>query len=721
MAEKFEIELEVNVESNIEIAMTNIINFTQATERAGEAAEEAGEKAKNYGETLVGFGSAVLDNGTAMEILNEHTHGYFDKVSQVVEVSKLFVTQQKAAAAVQSLYSGIVGSSTGVMKVFRVALANTGVGAIVLALGYLIGNFEKVKNAVMNFIPGLGVLGDIFGGLVNWVTDFVGATSDASRALDEIEAKAQDGLKKDELAFESNSDLYDEFTKKKMKASLDYRNKVGEINREEKLSVEEKEQAITDAHNRMLRDIEQADKDSKAELNKFLDAYRKKQEEDDADTAIKKLALEEKKALAELDRLKATEAQKQAVRDFYQGKIDEEQANIDVEAKKKADDRINKAREEAKQKREAVKKILEDYDKKEEDALNKTNLQKINIEEKRVLKEMDALKATHEQKAKITAHYNQKRIDEETRLKKELEDIAEARKIAQRNLELDQKQWEIDHETDPKVKLEKQKVLLEEEVKLEINGLQKIIANENASEKDRADAQNQLAMVQQNLEQAIKDNKQKQDELEAEREDEKVAKHKQRLDDLAAKRQKVDFVASEWLDKISHKNKERTEDEIDYDIAVAQNRLNLGANTAKTLLELGGKGAELAKGMAAAQAIQDTYKGATSAYSSLAGIPVVGPALGAAAAGVAIASGLMNVKKILATKPVEKSAPGATGGGGGAAAPAAPAFNLVQGTGTNQIAEAIGGQNTPIQAYVVSSNVTTAQSLDRNIVEQSSL
>ena len=63
------------------------------------------------------------------------------------------------------------------------------------------------------------------------------------------------------------------------------------------------------------------------------------------------------------------------------------------------------------------------------------------------------------------------------------------------------------------------------------------------------------------------------------------------------------------------------------------------------------------------------------------------------------------------------------GGGGGTATPAAitpasspPAFNVVGQGETSQLAEAIGGQS-PTRAYVVSNDVTTAQGLERNIVE----
>ena len=71
-----------------------------------------------------------------------------------------------------------------------------------------------------------------------------------------------------------------------------------------------------------------------------------------------------------------------------------------------------------------------------------------------------------------------------------------------------------------------------------------------------------------------------------------------------------------------------------------------------------------------------------------------------------------------------KSGGSATGGGGtgGAAQTQAPSFNIVGASPTNQLAEAIGGQEQqPVQAYVVSNDVTTAQSLENNIIEGATL
>jgi hypothetical protein len=69
---------------------------------------------------------------------------------------------------------------------------------------------------------------------------------------------------------------------------------------------------------------------------------------------------------------------------------------------------------------------------------------------------------------------------------------------------------------------------------------------------------------------------------------------------------------------------------------------------------------------------------------------------------------------------------GGSASGGGASAstsqPQAPSFNIVGATETSQLAEAVGSQTQqPIQAYVVANDVTTAQSLENNIVEGATL
>ena len=144
-------------------------------------------------------------------------------------------------------------------------------------------------------------------------------------------------------------------------------------------------------------------------------------------------------------------------------------------------------------------------------------------------------------------------------------------------------------------------------------------------------------------------------------------------------------------------------------------------NALGSLSEIAGKETKAGKALAISQALISTYQGATASYASLAPIPFVGPALGFAAAGAAVAGGLKQIKAIKKTK-----VPGGGGGGGGggatpsapSAAPAPPSFNIVGASETSQLAGAIGDQTQqPVQAYVVANDVTSAQSLQNNIVE----
>ncbi len=118
------------------------------------------------------------------------------------------------------------------------------------------------------------------------------------------------------------------------------------------------------------------------------------------------------------------------------------------------------------------------------------------------------------------------------------------------------------------------------------------------------------------------------------------------------------------------------------------------------------------------------------------GMPFV--AINNVMAGLSIAGSVAGaVKSISALKSKKKtpstgSVPSTRGGGGGRAsstptpaetpASAPPSFNVIGASGQSQLADAIGSQSQqPIQAYVVSNDVTSAQSMDRNIVESATL
>jgi chromosome segregation ATPase len=128
------------------------------------------------------------------------------------------------------------------------------------------------------------------------------------------------------------------------------------------------------------------------------------------------------------------------------------------------------------------------------------------------------------------------------------------------------------------------------------------------------------------------------------------------------------------------------------------------------------KAFEIQKAANIAQATIDTFSSAQSAYKSVVGVPVVGPALAVAAAAAAITAGLLNIKKIASTTFESPATPSSPNGGGTDTASTSsvisPNFNIVgNAQATNPLA---GLGNQPIQAYVVSGEVTTAQNLDRN-------
>ena len=125
-----------------------------------------------------------------------------------------------------------------------------------------------------------------------------------------------------------------------------------------------------------------------------------------------------------------------------------------------------------------------------------------------------------------------------------------------------------------------------------------------------------------------------------------------------------------------------------------------------------------------AGAVMDTYKAANGAYASMSGIPYVGPFLGAAAAGVAIAAGIANVNNIRNQEfgggASASSAPSSTGSlaGGSNNQAITPNFNIIGNQNQTQLAQL---NQAPVKAYVVGSDVTTQQMLDKKKIQNATI
>jgi hypothetical protein len=264
---------------------------------------------------------AVLDNGGAVGILNELTGGLASTVKDAVEATSLFTKGTRANTIAQSAYTAVVGTGTTAMKAFRLALAATGIGAIVIAIILLIQNFDKVKEAVYKFIPGLKILGDVFTTIINAVTDFIGVTSDATRELDKMVAASEKALKKNEIFLEANGDKYDQYTQRKIKANIDYNKKVVELAKEEGRTEEEKIKLLQQFRDKANREIAKADKDREDELDKNRQAAA-----DKAKAAADKAASEKSKRDADA---KAAEDKRIAEKAaFDKAIVDAELANL---------------------------------------------------------------------------------------------------------------------------------------------------------------------------------------------------------------------------------------------------------------------------------------------------------------------------------------------------------------------------------------------------------
>lgn len=133
------------------------------------------------------------------------------------------------------------------------------------------------------------------------------------------------------------------------------------------------------------------------------------------------------------------------------------------------------------------------------------------------------------------------------------------------------------------------------------------------------------------------------------------------------------------------------------------------------------------KALKIVMALSDTASSAAKAYlSQFLPIPDrTSPVRGLVAAGVATAFGLAQVAAISRLKYTEQGMPTPNlmaQGGGGSTGAQGPAFNIVGAGGQSQLAQAVASQQRqPVKAYVVAGDVTTAQSLERNRIEQASI
>ena len=356
------------------------------------------------------------------------------------------------------------------------------------------------------------------------------------------------------------------------------------------------------------------------------------------------------------------------------------------------------------------------------------------IEEEITLKEIEAARIRFETKKQQNelSKSTKEDLDEQARLEARLIELEASRLKKQKTLtaeittnlrEAESERKRLQAEADAEKKEADAKEL---EAEKQLAELKKQIrdAEANTEEEKRALELIKIDEQFQALIEKAKANGLATQELEDAQRQAKIDKQKQ-FDEIDEKREK------EHQDKISAiKNIEiQTEQQIQ------QAKLALASQFGNLLTQIAGKnktaaiaGVLIQKAASVGQIVANTgiaNAKAVAASPLTAGQPFV--TINSISAGLSIASSLAQAQK--AIQQIQSAGPGASSGvgstgGGGVNIPTtqAPSFNIVGSDPQTQLADAIGQQvQKPVKAFVVAGDVSTAQSLDRNIIQESSL
>lgn len=643
----------------------------------------------------------------------------------------------KTAAVVQRAFGvATIETSTG-FKVLKGAIVATGIGALVVALGAVINNFDAISDWIKS--SPLGSLAKGVGALVEQFTDFVGITSEAERNLNKLSAankraneditnrikilKAQGG---------SEKEIYD-LSKKLIDNQLDDLRNAAKV--KGKLTEEEQKQmrdlkteqlVLTADYNKKTADAnakaaEKAQKDRDEVNKKAADQAKKdrdeekKRAEEDTKTANKMLIdLQNAKSLAILEdenakALKQLEIDKKAKEDeINQLKVAQ---SVKDELIKLNNDKF------VADKNTLDKKIKEDTDKKnkeDEESLKAFN-EKIK-EIKIAAIEDDVARAKEERLAKLDK--DTKELEEDKNFLKLSEtEKTEIRNQLKQTAEDDLTTIELDAESK---RLDAKLRLLELNSQALIKGTESYFDNRieliNESEKKEV-----LELERQFKEKKI--SKEEYEKALAAIEGKYNAQTKQ------ANKEKLDTYLSYATSVLSAVNNIFSASSALNKAKMEQDLKNVKGNAVEEE-KIRKKYFEQNKKTQIAQAIIGTLQSAVQAYQSLAIIPIVGPVLGAAAAAAALVFGYKQVAMIkaqnyesaaegTATTPDlggGGSVPSTGGGGGGAALPdtgggGAPST----GGGGGSTGGGSGGGGGSVRAYVIQSDIDNAQQRESEI------
>jgi hypothetical protein len=646
-----------------------------------------------------------------------------------IDTAKTYLLATATAA-----YSFVVGTSTGALKLFRIALVSTGIGAIVVVIGLLIANFDAVKNAVIGAYDKFNKLGPAVKAVIMIIFPFIGAIVGIVKALeyfgvvdDATTRKNKANAEARTKAVEKEANLKANLSKKKQKSDDDYYSheiNLAKANGKETYQLELSKAKAHLASGRvflsaqalkikayqeeikMLIATGDADSDRVKALKKSMADSQKVATESYNDNLATKRAIEvmEAEHRTELKNNAKGSAveQKDITRDLQDAKLalvkDGQEKELEAIRLKYAreNEDLEKEVKEGTKKRKQVDELTKlNLDLKEKDLAvirDKYAKEKIKKQDEEWLATQKLTLSAREYEELLLAQKfdsEQEKAIGNAELEKELTEqhqtelVALRKRFAEEDLKI--------AEDLAKAKLEAEKqynalVLTEEE-----------LAKLNVQSK--ADAE--LLTLQTNFNNKLLT--QEQFETAKKALTEKTNREIAKLDEDADKK-KTELLGKQL-------------DAVKGGLTSIANIAELFAGKSKASQK---RAFNIQKATNIASATIDTFTSAQSAYKSVIGIPIVGPVLAPLASAGAIAMGIMNIKKIKESQfegGAEPSASGGGGGGGGGAVQA-PQFNVVGNNGINQLAQL---QQQPVQAYVVSSEMTSAQALERNRINNATI
>jgi hypothetical protein len=318
-------------------------------------------------------------------------------------------------------------------------------------------------------------------------------------------------------------------------------------------------------------------------------------------------------------------------------------------------------------------------------------------------------------------------------LNKELIDLTKTKQEAETQLAVNESNFAAERIRNEEAQLNAKKNALEQNKIIELERLQNVIDSSNLGTQARVDAENEYALKKQEIEQQIllaedaiaefKRNKAVENQqllIDNEaltfetRRNALIEQERLLLEDKALSEEQRNAITKQYSDARIEIDKREAEAKL-----ALLNAVSSGLSMAADEL---GQSTAAGKAAAVAAATISTYTAIAGQLQAFSKVPIPGYAI--AQAIVTGATGLLQVKKILSVKTPKSSgggsSPSISGGGSSASPMAAPNFNVVGNSGVNQIAQTLGSQQ-PVQAYVVANNVTTAQALDRNIIQNASM